>query len=139
MDKHLEHAFHEAPKTVSFGDNEKDSNELAELVVKGVKKATSHSLLTLQHKSVPLPKIGDFLVVTNWNEEAQCIVRTTSVTLRPYFSVDNDYAALEGEGDKSLEYWKKVHWDYYARELATFNRLPRESMIIVCEEFERVF
>lgn len=139
MDKHLEHAFHEAPKTVSFGDNEKDANALAELVVKGVKKATSHSLLGLQHKNAPLPKIGDFLVVTNWNKEAQCIVRTTSVTLRPYFSIDSGYAALEGEGDKTLEYWKKVHWDYYTRELAAFDRLPRESMIIVCEAFERVF
>lgn len=139
LDKHLEDAFHEAPKTDFFGDNEKDANELAKLVMKGVKKATSHSLLGLQHRNEALPKIGDFLVVTNWAGEAQCIIRTTSVTLKPYFSIDSAFAALEGEGDKSLDYWKKVHWDFYTRELEAFDRLPRESMIIVCEEFERVF
>jgi uncharacterized protein YhfF len=46
---------------------------------------------------------------------------------------------LEGEGDKSLAYWKIVHWDYYTRELEAFDRVPRDSMIIVFQEFERVF
>jgi len=54
-------------------------------------------------------------------------------------SANTTYAKLEGEGDKSLAHWKKVHWDYYTRELEPFGRVPRESMIIVCEEFEKVF
>lgn len=139
LDKHLEHAFHEAPKIDIFGDNEKDANELAALVMKGTKKATSHSLLGLQYRNEVLPKIGDFSVVTNWAEEAQCIIRTTGVELIPYFNIKETHAALEGEGDKSLAYWKKVHWDYYTRELAAFERVPRDSMIIVFQEFERVF
>jgi len=77
--------------------------------------------------------------VTNWNGKAQCIVRTTAVKFKPFFSIDDEYAKLEGEGDKSLEYWKKTHWEYYERELEPFNRVTRESMIIVCEEFEKVF
>ena len=56
-----------------------------------------------------------------------------------FFSIDEKYALMEGEGDKSLAYWKKTHWDYYTRELAAYNRVPRESMIIVCEVFEKVF
>jgi uncharacterized protein YhfF len=139
LDKHLEHAFHEAPKTYIFGDKEKDANKLAALVMKGIKKATSHSLLGLQYRKTPLPKLGDFLVVTNWAKEAQCIVRTTAVQLIPYFNINEANAALECEGDKSLVYWKKVHWDYYTRELKAFERAPRDSMIIVFEEFERVF
>lgn len=139
LDNHLEDAFHEAPKTGFFGDNEKDTNTLAHLVMRGVKKATSHSLLGLQYRNEPLPKIGDFLVVTNWAAEAQCIVRTTGVELIPYFNITEAHATLEGEGDKSLAYWKQVHWAYYTRELEPFERLPRESMIIVFEEFERVF
>nr|WP_313884869.1 ASCH domain-containing protein [uncultured Allomuricauda sp.] len=46
---------------------------------------------------------------------------------------------MEGEGDKSLAYWKKVHWAYYTRELATFHRQPRESMIVVFEQFEKLY
>ena len=57
----------------------------------------------------------------------------------PYFSIHTEHARIEGEGDKSLEYWKKVHWDYYTRELEPFNRVPRESMIIVFEQFELLY
>ncbi len=139
LDNHLEDAFAEAPKTVHFCDNEEDANECAKLAKKGVKRTTSHSLLGLQYRKEPLPQAGDFTVVTNWDGKAQCIVRTTAVKFKPFFSIDDEYAKLEGEGDKSLEYWKKAHWEYYERELEPFNRVPRESMIIVCEEFEKVF
>jgi uncharacterized protein YhfF len=139
LNAHLEHAFEHAPSTTFFGDNEIDANTLADLTKKGVKKATSYSLLGLQNRNEKLPKIGDFIVVTNWSGEAQCIVRTTSVKLKPYFSIDTTYAQIEGEGDKSLDYWKKTHWDYYTRELQKFGREPRESMIIICQEFEKVY
>lgn len=139
LDKHLEHAFADTPKVVHFCNNEQDADECAQLVKKGIKKATSPSLLELQHRKEPLPKIGDFLIVTDWEGRAQCIVRTTKVILKPFFAIDAAYALKEGEGDKSLEYWKKSHWDYYTKELETFGRKARESMIVVCQEFEKVF
>lgn len=139
LDKHLEDAFHEAPKTIHFCDNEKDANECAKLVKKGIKKATSDSLLGIQYRNEKLPKIGDFTVVTDWSGKAQCIIKNTKVQLKPFFSINEEYAKTEGEGDKSLAHWKKVHWEYYTKELEEFNRLPRESMIIVCQEFEKVF
>ncbi len=137
LKNHLEDVFHEAPRTIHFWDNEPDANKCAKLVKKGVKRATSDSLLGLQNRKERLPKIGDYAVVTNWEGVAQCIVETTKVILKPFFSIDEEYARLEG--DKSLAHWKKVHWDYYTRELAEFERLPRESMIVVCQEFEIVF
>lgn len=139
LKNHLEDVFHEAPTAIHFCDNEQDANECAKLVKKGIKRATTDSLLGLQNREERLPKIGDFTVVTNWEGVAQCIVETTKVRLKPFFSIDEEYARLEGEGDKSLAHWKKVHWDYYTRELAEFERLPRESMIVVCQEFEIVF
>ncbi|MFX0555867.1 ASCH domain-containing protein [Maribacter sp. CXY002] len=139
LDKHLEHAFHEAPQVIHFYDNEEDANTYARLTKQGIKKAISDSLLGLQFRNEPLPKIGDFKVVTNWKGEAQCIIQIKSVKLKPYFSIDAAYAKLEGEGDQSLSHWKKTHWDYYTRELAPYNRVPRDSMIVVCQEFEKVF
>lgn len=139
LDAHLEFAFVDTPNVIHFCDNETDANECAELVKKGTKRATSDSLLGLQYRKETLPKIGDFIVVTDWEGKAQCIVRLTKVLFKPYFSIDQEYAKLEGEGDKSLEYWKRVHWEYYTRELEPFGRVPRDSMIIVCQEFEKVF
>ena len=139
LKNHLEDVFHEPPKVYHFCDNEVDANVCSTLVKKGIKKATSDSLLGLQYRNEKLPKIGDFAVITNWQGEAQCIIEITKVTLKPYFSIDEEYAKIEGEGDKSLAHWKKAHWEYYTRELEEFNRVPRESMIIVCQEFEKVF
>ena len=139
LDIHLEHAFVETPKVDYFCDNGKDADECAELVKNGIKKATSHSLLGLQYRKEPLPKIGNFTIVTDWEGKAQCIIRTTKVTLKPFFAINAAYARLEGEGDKSLKHWKQVHWDLYTRELEPYERVPRESMIVVCEEFEMLF
>ncbi|MEM8999006.1 MAG: ASCH domain-containing protein [Bacteroidota bacterium] len=139
LDAHLEFASEDAPAVRYFGDNQKDADHLADLVCKDIKRATSHSLLGIQLRGEGLPKIGDFFVVTNWSGDAKCIIRTTSVKLVPYFSVHAEHARLEGEGDKSLAHWKKVHWGYYTRELAKFDRVPLESMIVVFERFEKLF
>jgi len=139
LKNHLEDAFHEPPKVYHFCDNKEDADECVMLVKKGIKKATSDSLLGMQYRNEKLPKIGDFTIVTDWEGKAQCILETKKVTLKPLFTIDEEYARLEGEGDKSLKHWKEVHWDYYTRELEAFGRVPRESMIIVCQEFEKVF
>lgn len=139
LDAHLEFVAEDAPKVGHFCDNEKDANTCADLVCKDIKRATSHSLLGMQLRGETIPKIGDFFVVTDWSGKAKCIIRTTSVKLIPYFAIHAEHARLEGEGDKSLEHWRKTHWEYYTRELAEFDRKPLESMIIVFERFEKVF
>jgi uncharacterized protein YhfF len=139
LDSHLEYAFADEPRVTHFCDNEKDANDCLKLVLKGTKRATSHSLLGLQYRKERLPKIGDFTIVTDWKGNARCIVRTVAVRLKPFFSIRGSYAKIEGEGDKSLEHWKKTHWDYYGRELEPFGRQPVDSMIVVCEIFEKVF
>ncbi|HET8736712.1 MAG TPA: ASCH domain-containing protein [Pricia sp.] len=139
LEKHLEDAFVETPKVVHFSYYEQDADACVKLVKKGIKKATSMSLLGLQHRKEVLPKIGDFLVVTDREGLAKCLVRTTKVTLKPFFAIDTAYALREAIGDKGLAQWKKIHWDFFTQELESFGRVPRESMIVVCQEFEKVF
>ena len=139
LDHHLEYAFAPEPRVEHFGDTKEIANSCLELVLKGKKRATSPSLVGLQCRNEPLPKIGDFTVLTNWDGEAKCIVRTVGVRLRPFFSITASYAKLEGEGGGSLEYWKKTHWEYYTRELEPYGRVPRDSMIVVCEIFDKVY
>ncbi|WP_218139601.1 ASCH domain-containing protein [Thalassotalea agarivorans] len=121
-----------------FCDNEVDANECAALVLAGIKRATSPSLWWYQANEEVLPKVGDINIVTNWAGEAQCVIKTTAVAVVPFNEVSAEYAAREGEGDKSLAYWRKVHWQYYQRELAETSFRVKEDMPIVCEEFEVV-
>ena len=139
LDQHLEFAFAPDPGVDHFGDTEEIANSCVQLVLNGKKRASSQSLMGLQLRGEPLPRMGDLTIITDWEGTAQCIIRTLRVTLKPFFAVTADYAALEGEGDGSLQYWKKSHWDYYSRELEPFGKAPTESMIVVCEVFEKIF
>ena len=53
--------------------------------------------------------------------------------------VTAEHAWKEGEGDRSLEYWRKVHEDFLRRELVAINRSFNGHTKVVCEEFEMVF
>jgi len=127
------------PPSFYFCDNEFDANECADLVVKGIKRATATSLWWYKKNNESLPKIGDQYIITDWNGNAKAIIETTKIEQVPYNKITSEFAEIEGEGDKSLEYWKKVHKDYYTREMKPFNEQFDENMIIVCEQFKTVY
>jgi len=45
----------------------------------------------------------------------------------------------EGEGDRTLEYWRSVHEPFFKEELAAINQPFDGRTKVVCEEFEVVF
>lgn len=122
-----------------FCDNEFDANDCAQLVVKGEKRASSSSLWWHEASKEPLPKIGDLNLVTDWYANPIAIIETTKIDIVPYHLITAEYAKTEGEGDKSLAYWQKVHWAYYHRELAPFGMTPTKDMPIVCEQFRCIY
>lgn len=122
-----------------FCDNQADADELADLVLAGTKRATASSLWFFEEVGEAVPKPGDLDVVIDWSGIARCVIQTTRVDLVPYLEVSEEFAAVEGEGDGSLDYWRRVHWPYYQRELKPFGRRPEPDMPIVCQRFEVVF
>lgn len=127
------------PPTWHFCDNETDANECAQLVLADVKRATSPSLWSFESSGEALPRSGDLNMVTDWGGKAVCVIRTTKVLILPLSEVTETHAKIEGEGDGSLGWWLKAHWDYYHRELKGTGYEPRPDMPIVFQEFERVF
>ena len=122
-----------------FCDNEKDANPCAELVLLKEKRATASSLWCYEISGEDIPKKGDINIVTDWNGKELCIIEVEKVEIMPFNEVSRDFAETEGEGDKSLEYWRKVHWEYYQRELSDSKYEPVEDMLIVCEYFRVIF
>ena len=124
------------PPSYYYGDNKTVADDCAELVVRNIKKATTSSLWWFQKNNEPLPQPGDLAIITNWEGDAKAIVKTTKVEIVKYKDISVSYAYIEGEGDKSLEYWRKVHWEFYANEMKPFGASPHEDMELVCEYFE---
>lgn len=137
LDKNVKYAFVKEPRVISFSDIPEEADQLLDAVLKGSKRAVTHSLQGLQLRKEPLPRIGDFTVLLDGNGEARCIIRTVAVRMRPLFSVPASYAELSGL--PSLQVWKDLHWEYFKRELEPFGKRPLESMIVICEIFEKVY
>ncbi|MBL8199410.1 MAG: ASCH domain-containing protein [Chromatiales bacterium] len=122
-----------------FDDNEPSADELAELVVRGRKRATAALLWAHEAENEPLPVPGSLSVVTRWSGAPVCIIETTAVEVIPFERVGADFAAAEGEGDGSLAYWQRTHLAFFGRECARIGREFSPSAPVVCERFRVVF
>lgn len=122
--------------TWHFCDNKKDADECVRLVLSGKKRATSPSVWELQLSNEKIPEVGDINLITNWDGIAQCIIRTVEVKIVPFSNITSNHAALEGEGNGSIEYWRKVHREYYERVLEGSDYVFKKDMPVVCEIFE---
>lgn len=112
---------------------------LAKLVLSGQKTATTSSYPLYALENEPLPQVGEYNIILDGNDEAICITKTTKVYRTLFKDVSARHAYLEGEGDRSLAYWRKVHQDFFTAELAEVKLNFTPELEVVCEEFEVVF
>lgn len=118
-----------------FGDSEALADELAALVLRGVKRATASSLWSFEGAGKRLPQPGDLSIVTGGAGQPLCVIRTEAVEVLPFREVTAEFAAIEGEGDGSLKFWQDAHRDYFRRECARMGREFNDHMPVVCERF----
>jgi len=122
-----------------FCNDEKNANALADLVKKRIKQATTSLFYLYELEEEPLPEKGQYSIILDWNGTSQCIIRSTSIEVLPFNEVTETFAKEEGEGDQSLEYWKKVHKVAFENELMSVEKDFSEDMLVVCEKFQVVY
>ena len=116
-----------------------EPDKLVELVLQGIKTATCSAYDLYQIENESLPKIGEYSIILNSSGEAECIIKTIKVYVTEFKNVSKDHAFKEGEGDRTLKYWRMVHKNFLTNELASVNKVFTENIKVVCEEFEVVF
>jgi uncharacterized protein YhfF len=112
----------------AFGDNPALADELLELVMKGIKTATCS---TEDEPNTSSP--NERWIVLDGRGEPRCVIETSEVTYRKFGEVDAAFAHEEGEGDRSLAYWRNAHRTYFGR-LGRFS----EDMTLMCERFRLI-
>lgn len=116
----------------SFGDSPGLADQLAALVMKGVKTASCGSLSSFE-KEEESPSVGSYSIILSGEGSPVCVIRTTAMFLKRFSDVTEELAKKEGEGDLSLDYWRKGHQDFFERE-GTYS----EDMEIIFEEFQLI-
>lgn len=120
-----------------FELTEKACNSLLDLVLKGQKRATSSSLAAFEFGDEIMPKEGELSVITDWDGNPRCVVRTKKLHILPYEEITYDLAELEGE-DETLDSWKRSHERFFTREGEMLGYHFSPQMPVVFEEFEVV-
>lgn len=114
----------------AFGDSPEQADELLDLVLQGVKTATC-SALSVYGSDLPITQPGSVEVVLDGQGVPRAVIRIVSVDIRRFNEMDAEFAAAEGEGDRSLAYWRAEHEDFFTRA----GRFAPD-MELVCERFE---
>ncbi|WP_428774800.1 ASCH domain-containing protein [Vibrio sp.] len=122
-----------------FCADEYNANVCADLILRGEKRASCSMDYWYSHEGEPMPCVGHLQVVTNWDGEPICIIEITSVSKCPYSQVTAEFASAEGEGDKTLAWWREAHWQFFSRECEELGIEPSEEMLLVLEHFEVVY
>lgn len=127
----LSHLKDEAPDAWSFGGN---ADLLLSLVLEGKKTATSSLLSVYNDPSVPMPKANSYSIILNSKGEPKCVVHLFETKIKKFNEMDEQHAYEEGEGDRTLNYWRKVY-------LGFFSAYPdfTEDSEILCERFKVVY
>ncbi|WP_444995844.1 ASCH domain-containing protein [Aliikangiella sp. IMCC44359] len=122
-----------------FCADEKNANICSDLVLRGEKTATCSMKYWYESGLEPMPEIGNLQIVTDWYGNPTSIIEITEVAECKFSEVTTQFAALEGEGDKSLKWWRKVHWDFFSIECRELGIKPSDDMVLVLEKFKVVY
>lgn len=120
------------PPAWAFGATPEQADELLELVVAGTKTATASALWDHQADGEALPEEGTLGIVLDGSGRPRALVVTTRVRTVPFDEVDAAHARAEGEGDRTLEHWQRVHERFFT-EHASHDRGFAPDMPVVLE------
>lgn len=128
------------PEAWAYAGSPAGADELARLTVVGMKTATSSLYWIYEYfKSAKLPTVGDTSIIIDSASRPLCVITTMKVDILPFEQVGEAHAYAEGEGDRSLRYWREGHWDFFSHECRKIGREPARDMPVVCERFHVIY
>lgn len=118
-----------------FGNTKEMANELAGLIKRGIKTATT-SAYELYDSNESTPKVGKYTIILDGNNLPVCVVKDVVVELIQYDLISAEHTYHEGEGDRSYQYWRKVHDEFFKSEYAEAKKTFNPQIKCLCEVFE---
>lgn len=125
------------PDAWAFGATADHADSLLALVLDGVKTGTASAVWDYEATGDRLPVEGELSIILDGTGAPRAVIETTSIRIVPFDEVDAAHAFAEGEGDRTLEYWRAAHERYW-RAHSENDRGFAADMPVVCELFRLV-
>jgi uncharacterized protein YhfF len=122
-----------------FADTPEAATEVGKLAQAGIKTTSSSLLWGLEHLGLPIPKVGDIELIVDGEGEPLCIIELTEVWIKPFNTATEHFAYEYGEGERTLEAWRRDNWEFHSRWCLEIGREPSETMPIVFQRFRLLY
>lgn len=136
----LDHPHHSAlPDAFAFGGAGPLGEELAELVLRSAKRATTSLPIEFTSLNEALPMVGAVSIILNGELKPVAVIERTKIESMPFEIVSAEYAKIEGEGDGSLDYWRQAHIEYFSEVCDRLGGHFNHQTIVLCQTFRMVW
>jgi 5-formyltetrahydrofolate cyclo-ligase len=129
----------DAVVTAGYAGTPEITDELLALYLAGKKTAGSSVLEDYISSGDRPPEVGNFWIFLNSKNQPSCILRTDKVVTHAFKNVPSDVAIAEGEGDLSLDYWRKVHSEIWLPLINKWGVTDLENATVVTEFYTNVY
>ncbi len=126
-------------KVRTFGGSPAMANIIIPLILTGQKTGTFAMLSEFEANPAAAPQVGDDYVVTWFEGPPALLYRMTEVEIVPFEGINHEHVQVEGPGARSVDAWRKIHWEYWGGMLRRQGREPSMSMPVAFQRFEVLY
>lgn len=123
------------PEAWAFGATPEQADDLLGLVLEGTKTATASAFEDYEAEGESVPLVGDLSIILDGSGSPRAVLEITAIDIVAFAQVSAEHAHAEGEGDRTLDSWQRLHGEFWREHAAAgFS----EDMAVVCERFRVV-
>jgi uncharacterized protein YhfF len=118
---------------MSIGSAPEHADEGAALILSGTKTLTSSPFWDYPNGKVPF--VSAVSVLLDGAQRPRGIVETTRVEIMPFAAITEGMARAYGEGERTVEWWRRVMGGYYRASAARHNIALTDDTLLIWEWF----
>lgn len=122
--------------SASFAGNRKCTDGLLRLYLDGKKTAGSSLVQDFISSGDLLPRVGNYWILLDSRSRPRCLLRTVRTEINAFKRVPKRIARAEGEGDLSLNFWRRVHRKFYSPFLKKWGIESLDDAEVITEHFK---
>jgi uncharacterized protein YhfF len=122
-----------------FCADEWNANACAALINAGTKTSSCSLKACYAIEQEPEPVVGQLTVVLDWQQQPVCIIKVIRIEYCQFKDVTPEFAAQEGEGDRSYASWRSSHQAFFTQDVHQLGISFDEESELILEYFTKVF